>query len=416
MDSNKSINVTLKYVDPGYSFIKVYYSRTSAAADENRVASAFEIVKTYPINNQECNIVINGDEEKTQIPLTDLSQQLTIVNSSESEVQIANRLFLGNVSSQELYYSDLTNLSLHVIPYVRRKLSETKIGRIDPKDYTDTFVENYDTHTFSHEYYNTKNIYYNVGYWNEEYYRLGIVYIFEDGSLSPVFNTLGYETFNPEATNREKNGVLEDNSSIINTIVDESKFDITEINYNDNGYIDTPPSFLNLGETNNEKYIVKNSLNAKGVIRINDDEIKNYDVYIPEKERLNKENVSNENIPGNYIYNLGVYIHEKLITELKKYCVKGFFIVRQKRIPTILAQGFTMPWDKEAKVPIIEYWGKRHDFSRGITVSNKGGGTDDGIPYTDTNPVKEPLYLGKYTNGTFYPVSRRCDVVESFLQ
>jgi hypothetical protein len=99
MDSNKSINVTLKYVDPGYSFIKVYYSRTSAAADENRVASAFEIIKTYPINNQECNIVINGDEEKTQIPLTDLSQQLTIVNSAESEVQIANRLFLGNVSS-----------------------------------------------------------------------------------------------------------------------------------------------------------------------------------------------------------------------------------------------------------------------------------------------------------------------------
>jgi hypothetical protein len=47
------------------------------------------------------------------------------------------------------------------------------------------------------EYYNTENIYYNVGYWNEEYYRLGIVYIYEDGSLSPVFNTLGYQMTRP---------------------------------------------------------------------------------------------------------------------------------------------------------------------------------------------------------------------------
>jgi len=47
-----------------------------------------------------------------------------------------------------------------------------------------------------------------------------------------------------------------------------------------------------------------------------------------------------------------------LVSELKNtYCIKGFFIVRQKRIPTILAQGFTLPWDKESKVPVIEYWG-----------------------------------------------------------
>jgi len=73
MDSNKSINITLTYIDQGYSFVKVYYSRTSAAADENRVASAYEIIKTYPVDNGECNIIISGDEEKNQIPLTSLS-------------------------------------------------------------------------------------------------------------------------------------------------------------------------------------------------------------------------------------------------------------------------------------------------------------------------------------------------------
>jgi len=36
-----------------------------------------------------------------------------------------------------------------------------------------------------------KNVYYRVGYWPDEFYRFGIVYIFDDDSLSPVFNILG---------------------------------------------------------------------------------------------------------------------------------------------------------------------------------------------------------------------------------
>jgi len=40
-------------------------------------------------------------------------------------------------------------------------------------------------------YYNTKNIYNYVGYWPEEIYRFGIVYIMANGTLSPVFNVLG---------------------------------------------------------------------------------------------------------------------------------------------------------------------------------------------------------------------------------
>jgi hypothetical protein len=216
MDSNKSINITLKYIDSGYSFIKVYYSRTSAAADENRIASAFEIIKTYPVDNGECNIIINGDEEKNQIPLTELSQQLTIINSAETKTQIANRLFLGNVSSQELHYKELSNLSLYVVPYIKRELSKNRIGHINASNYSDNSNitdDNIVNFKFTHEYYNTKNIYYNVGYWNEEYYRLGIVYIFEDGSLSPVYNILGYETSNENAISNEHKGVIDENNT-----------------------------------------------------------------------------------------------------------------------------------------------------------------------------------------------------------
>jgi hypothetical protein len=88
-------------------------------------------------------------------------------------------------------------LSLRVIPYFSIREESERIGHICTEDYHN-FQSLRGKHIqdplyFGNEYYNTKNIYYNVGYWNEEYYRLGIVYIYDDGSLSPVFNILGYD-------------------------------------------------------------------------------------------------------------------------------------------------------------------------------------------------------------------------------
>jgi hypothetical protein len=42
-------------------------------------------------------------------------------------------------------------------------------------------------------YYSSFNIYNKVGYFNNEYYRFGVVYIYEDGTLSSVYSTLGYD-------------------------------------------------------------------------------------------------------------------------------------------------------------------------------------------------------------------------------
>jgi len=35
-------------------------------------------------------------------------------------------------------------------------------------------------------------MYYNVGYFNQEFYSFGIVYIYNNGTLSNVYPTLGY--------------------------------------------------------------------------------------------------------------------------------------------------------------------------------------------------------------------------------
>jgi hypothetical protein len=49
-------------------------------------------------------------------------------------------------------------------------------------------------------YYNTLNTYYNTGYWADEYYRFGIVFIYDNNLLSQVFNVQGvdFSLLNPD--------------------------------------------------------------------------------------------------------------------------------------------------------------------------------------------------------------------------
>jgi hypothetical protein len=62
------------------------------------------------------------------------------------------------------------------------------VGHVDT-DYKDSSTEENNKMC----YYNTKNVYYRLGYWPDEIYRFGIVYIFNDNSLSPVFNIQGVD-------------------------------------------------------------------------------------------------------------------------------------------------------------------------------------------------------------------------------
>lgn len=40
-------------------------------------------------------------------------------------------------------------------------------------------------------YYSSNNVYHHTGYWDDEFYRFGIVYIYNNNILSPVFNIQG---------------------------------------------------------------------------------------------------------------------------------------------------------------------------------------------------------------------------------
>ena len=86
---------------------------------------------------------------------------------------------MANVHKPDIPYQELQDLSLRFLPYVKENTYELSM------------TEEYTSESASLGYFDPKYIYNNVGYWNKEIYRLGIVYILPNGELSPVFNIRG---------------------------------------------------------------------------------------------------------------------------------------------------------------------------------------------------------------------------------
>jgi hypothetical protein len=102
-------------------------------------------------------------------------------------------LFLGNVTHEEPNTQLLQNYSYEIEVSVSQS---ENIGAINPLDYSASGGT---------EYYDPYNIYYKLGYWPEELYRFGIVYIKSDGSLTQVFNVKGCKFRDPIGSNWDSN-------------------------------------------------------------------------------------------------------------------------------------------------------------------------------------------------------------------
>mgnify|MGYP006378207019 FL=1 len=173
----------------------------------------------------------------------------------------------------------MTDISLRMLPILNSVDSKNTIGQVEYNYVDDSSLIN------SYEYYNTKNIYYNVGYWDNEIYRLGVVYIMSDNSLSEVFNIRG--------GNNIKN--------ITDYTINNPEIN-PEILYNDNG----DRQYITIDEDTNCIHGGKPLENSKGVVRF----MKNTD---------NSE----------YINYIQVLVPTVILKYLKDtYDIKGLFFVR----------------------------------------------------------------------------------------
>lgn len=345
-NSIKSVRFKLSNIDIGYSYVKIYYTRYSADVDSNFVVQAKRIDKNFLINNSgTCAILITGDENETDVTLEEINSSFDVISNAKTQCTAANRLFMANIHKSRVEYDKLSKLSLCFCPY---KAEE---------DYPlsgDGITEVYDIYANSDGYYDSQYIYDKTGYWPGELYRLGIVYILKDGSLSPVFNIRGATNIPVKSSNTGVNNYYKVEQDFFGE--EEKSFDsiLAEIEYSEEDFM------IVGGCADNE--------NAKGVIQLSSD-------FYNAKEAFP---VLGVNITANH----------QVIEALQEY-VKGFFFVRQKRIPLALAQGIVVGLDNESRTPTLPTLG---GILNNVNVGNSFVETSD---INDINYISEG-FLSRY--------------------
>lgn len=315
-NSHKGVSFLLKGLDSGYQYLSVYYTRSTAEEYENVTTSAYKINQKYLINSSNISsIKVTGFEEVTEIPLTDINLQYQIFDSVQTQAMCQNRLFFGNVSTQNIDYKELLDISLRFLPCYSTQ----------SYDISNIVSEEYDIKPeFNNSYYNSKFIYDKVGYWPGELYRFGIVYILNDGTLTPVFNVRGIKDIPEASMIRDRLGKYSEFDFIDN---DENRIYIT---YNE----ETNIILSKEGKASTDLE------NCKGVISF------------PESS-------------SNDIYGIQFKLPSKqkgdIIKKLQELNVRGYFFVRQKRIPTILCQAFIIGIDKISHTPVIPFKDNEND-------------------------------------------------------
>lgn len=333
--TDKAVTLRITNADTSFSKVYIYYTRETSDLNGIRLTKAAMLVKPYEIQNETLDITINGFEETQEISPEEINIKYNIATAVKTQAQVQNMLFFGNVQEVNLNVKDLQNISYYIPISIEQDTSgiltkgdaydNKSIGWVSQEDYSAKFTDDVD----QTEYYNPINIYYKLGYWPEEMYRLGIVYIMNDDSLSPVFNLRGCrftEDKNDPGNSNKQN--------FIATLYDGSQTEehkLTCLYYTDeNG--NKVMNYLERDE------FIQGSIhldNTFGVFRNPDYKVINYD-----SQSINP------------IY-FKFSFTKDVIDSLRDNKVKGFFIVRQKRIPTVIAQGLSVGIDRTSYVPML---------------------------------------------------------------
>lgn len=301
--SNKGIRLKLTNIDKSYNYLKIYYVRYFADYGQNRVTECKKIIQKFPINSNILYIQISGEENTENIDPNILNFSKFNPKSVLTQAQCKNILFFGNIVKNTDNYKELSDLALRIIP----SLHVNKYG-------IDSLNSKYGSNSFDCGYYNTKNIYNKTGYFNKEYYRFGVVFIYQNGTLSNVYNTLG--------------GALgsENQLSLSGDLYTQTNDILLQRNYiksDDNGWIKSGEGYSFNGK----------QVNSKGVCKID----------------------YSEEYYDNTIFSVNFTIPKEVSKMLREELgIRGLFFVRQKCTPNIIAQCYLLRMDEVLEAPILE--------------------------------------------------------------
>lgn len=309
--ANKGVQLKLSNLDKSYNYLKVYYVRYFADYQQNRVYECKKISKKVPINSSILYLQITGYENTEEVDANILNISRFNPNNILTQAQCKNMLFFGNIVKNTDNYRELTDIALRIVP------------ELNIVENFDVLNEHYQAEQGDYAYYNSQNIYNKTGYFNQEFYRFGVVFIYQNGNLSNVYNVLGGDlnTENPlklldPLSEQEKDAPLYNTNGVVLTR--------NYIKVDDDGWVKRDDSVYTLKG---------NNVNAKGVCRFN---------YTQDYYDSTIFSVKFK-VPGE----VSKYLRE----DLK---IRGLFFVRQKCIPNILAQCYLLNMDETLETPVLE--------------------------------------------------------------
>ena len=320
-NSYKQVEFKLTNLDPSYNYVSIYYVRTTSSQDQAPQTEVKKINKLFNITNAKATINITGFETTQISSEEELNAQYIVVDAVKTQTQCDNMLFFGNVKETKIDYEELTDLALRITP----ELTHVGIGHINQFYKEDSSEKTVDRR---YEYYNVNNIYNYLGYWDDEFYRFGVVFILNNYTLSPVFNIRGINNlttktvFNKIPVYTTQNYRKDPNPTRNKITRNKEDFSIS--------YKYETPYGLS------EEMISTKEENSKGVVHIDYDDVENPQLG------ANKTNAIglNFNIPDDVIFAL-------------KEQVKGLFFVRQRRNKTTLCQTIPIITDSISHLPAI---------------------------------------------------------------
>lgn len=286
--SNKTIILKLTNIDPSYSYIKILYKRSFCDLTGTLDYEYKEIIKPIKITTLEDKtqiISINGYEPTREISFDSIVVQPNVYNTARTQTQVQNMLFFGNVTESVEQQIELQKISYFI--------------KTTPIAGEGVYMTNADYVGTNSDYTNAHNIYYNLGYMPNEMYRFGIVYIYDNDTISSVYNLLGDK--------------LNWNTTVGLTQIDDTfniDFDLT-------------------------KPIIRNLKNTKGVFIMPE-----YNFYQNGYDKIKP-------------IGLKFTVAQNILDKLKSLGIKGYYFVRQKRIPMFIAQGYSIGVSSNAYIPML---------------------------------------------------------------
>lgn len=311
-NSYKSVKFIISNIDPAYQYVNVYYTRSTSDIEQNATVQAYKIDQKFLVNNSLiCQVFITGNETKKEITVDEINPQYQIAQNVQTQASCQNMLFFGNIENQNIDYTELSDLSL-------RFVASADIS----KNY-DPVAHDYN-HVTKGTYADPSFIYNYTGYQNHEIYRFGIVYLLQNGTLSPVFNIRGMYFDKRDDKESEKYTEFPIMQTDEETKV-ESRL-----------YISSNEDTGIVYKTGDDASDIKSSEsleNIYGVVRLE-----------------TKQDIETTKVVG---IKIEAQDSENLFKELRKHNIKGYFFVRQKRIPLRLCQAFTLGVDGESNTPML---------------------------------------------------------------